>query len=150
MIKMTMRFFSGLILAALLGSTVLAAEVRRTLVLTGLTCAACSAAVTKALKQVEGVRNVTVNDERTQAVVVADESVPLAALTQAVEKAGYQATVVEGADSKKSEGDAKQESANDAPSGVATFEDVDGIEALRHRFIKDAGSTRVILLLSPT
>lgn len=48
-----------------------------------------AAAVTKALKQVEGVRDVNVNDDRTQAVVVADESVPPARLVEAVTRLGY-------------------------------------------------------------
>jgi len=88
-----MRLIVALIVLALAGSTALAADVKRTLALSGLTCAACSAAVRKALKQIDGVRDVTVNDEQTQAVVVADETVPPAALIRAVEKAGYNATV---------------------------------------------------------
>ncbi len=84
-----MRFFSGLVLALLLGSAALAAEVRRTLVLTGLTCAACSAAVTKALEQVDGVREVTVSDDRTRAVVVVDETVAPERLVDAVTRLGY-------------------------------------------------------------
>ncbi len=35
----------------------------------------------------------SINDDRTQATVIADESVPAAALIEAVEKAGYKATV---------------------------------------------------------
>lgn len=84
-----MRLYTGLVLALLLGSAALAAEVRRTLVLTGLTCAACSAAVTKALEQVDGVREVTVSDDRTRAVVVVDEAVPPARLVDAVARLGY-------------------------------------------------------------
>ncbi len=61
--------------------------------LSGLTCVACSAAVTKALKQVRGVRDVSINDDRTQATVVADESVQSTALIEAVEKAGYHVKV---------------------------------------------------------
>jgi len=87
------RSFSVLILALILGSAALAAEMRRTLVLSGLTCAACSAAVTKALKQVEGVREVTVSEDRTQAVVVVDEAVPPERLADAVTRLGYGARV---------------------------------------------------------
>ena len=75
------------------GLTAFAADVQRTLALSGLSCVACSPAVTKALKQVRGVRSVMINDNRTQATVVVDDSVPPAALIQAVEKAGYEATV---------------------------------------------------------
>ncbi len=88
-----MRLIVAFIVLVLSGTTALAADVQRTLALSGLTCVACSAAVTKALKQVRGVRVVSINDDRTQATVVADESVPSAVLIQAVEKAGYKATV---------------------------------------------------------
>jgi Cu+-exporting ATPase len=90
---MPMRSFSAVVLALLLGSAALAAEVRRTLALSGLTCAACSAAVTKALEQVEGVREVTVSQDRAQAVVVVDEAVPPERLVDAVTRLGYGARV---------------------------------------------------------
>jgi copper chaperone CopZ len=129
-----------------------AADVQRTLALTGLTCPACSAAVTKALKHVDGVRDVTVNDERTQAVVVVDESVSPSALVAAVERAGYEATVAPGPEPRKSreEGETRRESIPGDPSSRAAFEDVEGIEALRDRFNRDGGAARLILLLSPT
>ncbi len=88
-----MRAVVPFILLVVCGTIALAAGVQRTLALSGLTCVACSAAVTKALKQVGGVRDVSINDDRTQATVIADESVPSAALIEAVEKAGYKATV---------------------------------------------------------
>lgn len=88
-----MRLIAAVIVFLFGASPAFAADVQRTLALSGLTCAACSAAVRKALKQIDGVRDVTVNDEQTQAVVVADETVPPAALIRAVEKAGYNATV---------------------------------------------------------
>jgi Cu+-exporting ATPase len=90
---MTMRWIVPLIMLVLGGNAALAADVQRTLALSGLTCAACSAAVTKALKQVEGVRDASVNEERTQAVVVADESVPPERLVEAVTRLGYGARV---------------------------------------------------------
>jgi len=131
-----------------------AADVKRTLALSGLTCPACSAAVTKALKGVNGVRDVTVNDERTLAVVVVDESVTPSALVAAVERAGYKATVaaeVESTRSRGEGGDTRRESIPSDPSLQATtFEDVEGIEALRDRFNRDRGTARLILLLSPT
>ncbi len=77
----------------LVGSAALAAEMRTTLSLSGLTCAACSAAVTKALKEVNGVREVTVSPDQRQAVVVADEPVAPDALIAAVARAGFSATV---------------------------------------------------------
>ena len=77
----------------LLGGIAIAGEVRTTLTLSGLTCAACSAAVTKALKQVAGVRDVTVTEDRTRAVVVTDEEVPADTLVQAVTRLGYEAHV---------------------------------------------------------
>ncbi len=88
-----MRAVVAFIVLVLCGTIAIAADVQRTLALSGLTCVACSAAVTKALKQVRGVGAVSINDDRTQATVVADESVPYAALIEAVERAGYKATV---------------------------------------------------------
>jgi len=85
--------FRAVAALVLLATAALAGEVRTTLALSGLTCAACSPAVTKVLKQVEGVRDVTVNDDRTKAVVVADESVPPEVLTEAVRRLGYGAEV---------------------------------------------------------
>ena len=87
-----MRVIVAFIILVICGTTAVAADVRRTLALSGLSCVACSAAVTKALKQVEGVREVTVSKDQAQAVVVTDESVPPSTLIQAVEKAGYKAT----------------------------------------------------------
>ena len=80
--------------AFVLVTPALAGEVRTTLALSGLTCAACPPAVTKVLKQVEGVRDVRINDDRTQAVVVADERVRPEALANAVRRLGYGAEVV--------------------------------------------------------
>jgi copper chaperone CopZ len=84
-----MRLLAGLILTLLLASTALAAEVRRTLTLSGLTCAACSAAVTKALEQIEGVHEVRVSADRTQAAVIVDDAVPAERLVEAVTGLGY-------------------------------------------------------------
>jgi copper chaperone CopZ len=77
-----------------LARVAIAGEVRTTLALSGLTCAACSAAVTKALEQVAGVREVTVTADRSRALVVADEGVSADALVQAVARLGYGARVV--------------------------------------------------------
>lgn len=87
----TLRLIVVFILLVLSVNPARAANVQRTLALSGLTCAACSAAVTKALKQVQGVRDVTVNEDRTQAVVVADDAVPSERLVEAVTSLGYRA-----------------------------------------------------------
>jgi Cu+-exporting ATPase len=86
---MKMRLLVAFIVLVLCGTAAQAADVQRRLALSGLTCAACSAAVTKALKQVAGVREVTVSGDRTQAVVVADETVPPERLVAAVRSLGY-------------------------------------------------------------
>lgn len=148
-----MQLIVALTLLLLGAGAARAADVQRTLALSGLTCTACSAAVTKALKQVEGVRDVTVNDDRTQAVVVVNESVSPGALVAAVEHAGFKATLSNGTEAKKSreEGETRRGSiSSDTSSQAATFEDVEGIEELRHLFNKDGGTARLILLLSPT
>ena len=86
--------FRAVAVLVLLATPALAGQARTTLALSGLTCAACPPAVTKALKQVEGVRDVSINDDRTKAVVVADESVRPQALAEAVRRLGYGAQVV--------------------------------------------------------
>ena len=90
-----MRRFVRIVAAVvLLATPALAGSARTTLTLSGLTCAACSPAVTKALKHVEGVHEVTVSDDRTKAVVVADEGLSPEALAEAVRQLGYGAEVV--------------------------------------------------------
>ena len=59
-----MRAVVTFIVLVLWGTIALAADVQRTLSLSGLTCVACSVAVTKALKQVRGVGAVSINDDR--------------------------------------------------------------------------------------
>ncbi len=88
-----MRLIAAVIVFLFGASPAFAADVQRTLALSGLTCTACSAAVTKALKQVEGVRDVTVSEDRTRAVVVADEAVSEDKLVAAVTRLGYEARV---------------------------------------------------------
>lgn len=61
----------------------------------GMTCASCVARVEKVLKRVPGVQDVTVNLATERAHIIADAQVPLAALEQAVGKAGYTANPVE-------------------------------------------------------
>ena len=86
--------FRAVAALVLLATPALAGEIRTTLALSGLTCAACPPAVTKALRQVEGVRAVRITDDRTQAAVVADERVRPEALAEAVRRLGYGAEVV--------------------------------------------------------
>jgi len=88
-----MRLIVALTVLLLGAGAAHAAEAQRTLALSGLTCTACSAAVTKALKQVEGVRDVTVSEDRTRAVLVVDETVPEDTLIAAVRRLGYEARV---------------------------------------------------------
>ena len=86
--------FSAAAALVLLVTTALAGEVRTALALSGLSCVTCSAAVTKALKQMVGVRAVEVSEDRQRATVIADDSVPAEALTEAVRELGYGAQVV--------------------------------------------------------
>jgi copper chaperone CopZ len=79
----------------LLATTALAGEVRATLALSGLSCVTCSAAVTKALNQVAGVRAVEVSADRRSAVVIADDRVAPEALADEVRRLGYGAEVVQ-------------------------------------------------------
>lgn len=60
----------------------------------GMTCASCVARVEKALLKVPGVSSAAVNLATEKATVHAPPSVPVAALTAAIEKAGYAATEV--------------------------------------------------------
>jgi Cu+-exporting ATPase len=61
--------------------------------ITGMTCAACSARVEKALSRTAGVSKAEVNLALERASVEADDSVPAQALVAAVEKAGYGARI---------------------------------------------------------
>ena len=63
----------------------------------GMHCASCAQAVEHALKAVPGVHDATVNLLAGNAAVSDDGTVPLQALTDAVEAAGYHATVAESA-----------------------------------------------------
>jgi Cu+-exporting ATPase len=87
------QVLAGLLLALLMGSAASAVDVQRTLALSGLTCAACSAAVTKALEQVEGVREVRVSEDRAQAVILVEAEVAPQRLVDAVTRLGYGARV---------------------------------------------------------
>lgn len=63
---------------------------------TGMTCAACSAAVEKAVRKLDGVQNVTVNLlQNSMQVEYIDTTLSSQQVIQAVEKAGYQATTLD-------------------------------------------------------
>ncbi|MBI5504049.1 MAG: heavy-metal-associated domain-containing protein, partial [Deltaproteobacteria bacterium] len=55
----------------------------------GMHCALCAPAVTKALKQIDGVKSVDVSVGEGTAVVVADNAVKSESLIAAVAKAGF-------------------------------------------------------------
>ncbi len=73
----------------------LAGDATTTLVIDGMHCALCAPAVTKALKQVNGVKTVDVSLADKRAVVVADDAVKPETLIAAVAKAGFSTTVAE-------------------------------------------------------
>ncbi len=78
---------------------------RREIVLNvdGMTCASCVARVENALSSVPGVQSARANLATNQAAVeLASASVPTPALIEAVERAGYQASLVEGIQSAAS------------------------------------------------
>src|SRR5713226_8643603 len=71
-------------------------KVHLTMRIEGMTCDGCARHVEKALQEVAGVEQVQVGSWKSgQAVAVADSTVDAEALTQAVEKAGYHAVVLE-------------------------------------------------------
>ncbi|WP_207458950.1 heavy metal translocating P-type ATPase [Azospirillum sp. SYSU D00513] len=76
----------------------------------GMTCASCSGRVEKALKRLPGVAEAAVNLATERAHVVAYEgAVDLAALTGAVEKAGYKAAPVLNPDGGSTAGEAAED-----------------------------------------
>lgn len=64
-----------------------------TLQIEGMTCATCALRVEKALRAVPGVREASVNLATEKAIVQSSEPLSMSALTAAVEKAGYAATL---------------------------------------------------------
>ncbi len=67
-------------------------EQKRSLRITGMTCATCARNVERALQKTEGVRFAAVNLATDTAFLVLDEDVPQTRLKEAVEKAGYGVT----------------------------------------------------------
>ncbi len=64
-----------------------------TLNVTGMSCEGCANSVRSALSRVEGVHNAEVSLEEKKAVVALEDGVRAADLLDAVEAAGYEATV---------------------------------------------------------
>lgn len=62
---------------------------KQTYTVTGMTCAACSAAVEKATRSLPGVESATVNLLANQLTIVSERAVDDSVVVQAVEKAGY-------------------------------------------------------------
>ena len=62
---------------------------KQTYTVTGMTCAACSAAVEKATRSLSGVESATVNLLANQLTIVSERAVDDSVVVQAVEKAGY-------------------------------------------------------------
>jgi mercuric ion binding protein len=77
-------------LAVALGAPAYAAMKTVTLLVSGMTCAACPITVKKALGKVEGVGAIEVSYEKKEAVVTYDDTkTNVEALTKATEGAGY-------------------------------------------------------------
>jgi mercuric ion binding protein len=91
--KTMRRFFMLAAVALLVPAAAPAGEMTIRLEIEGMHCALCGSAVSKALSEVEGVKNVSVSADDKQAVVVADESVTAESLTAAIAGAGFSATV---------------------------------------------------------
>ncbi len=70
-----------------------ARDVTTHLAVDDMDCPACPPAVTKALKQIPGVKEVRVSVSDQSATVVADEKVSSSALVDAIGKAGFSAQV---------------------------------------------------------
>ena len=69
--------------------------------ITGMSCAACSARVDKAVRSLKGVKEVNVNLLTNSMVVSYDEkAIDSDSITEAVKKAGYGATLVSQKDKK--------------------------------------------------
>lgn len=65
------------------------------LAIEGMTCASCVAHVERSLANVSGVSSVSVNLATEQAHLVLSQQIPITALVQAVEQAGYQAHAIQ-------------------------------------------------------
>jgi copper chaperone len=110
---------------------------KTTLVIKGMTCGGCVAAVKVQLKKTPGVTAYEVSLEKGEAVVTFDSSrTDPKKIAESVSKTGFQATV---------KGEAKAEALPE-PTPVANLD----LGRLREWFNASSGSVRVISLLSPT
>lgn len=56
----------------------------------GMSCGHCVAAVTKALQEIEGIRNVSVDLDRAEATFDEDRSISRDLIREKIQKAGYE------------------------------------------------------------
>ncbi len=91
------RMIKGIVVSLVLLSPliVFAGDAATTLAIDGMHCAVCAPAVTKALKQVDGVKTVNVSLAEKRAVVVAADTVTPESLVAAVAKVGFSATLAD-------------------------------------------------------
>ena len=121
------------------GSIVGATEstAKTTLVVKGMTCGGCVAAVKVQLKKTEGVTAYEVSLERGEADVTYDPSrTDPKKIAESVSKTGFETTV-------------KGEKKAEAPANDSTVRRLD-IAELRDWFNRSSDSVRVVSLLSPT
>ncbi|HSP47139.1 MAG TPA: heavy metal translocating P-type ATPase [Clostridiaceae bacterium] len=75
----------------------------------GMTCASCAANIEKAIKKLSGIESVNVNIATEKALVTYDPEVTrISEIKQAIQKAGYQALVVEAGDKSDAEMDRRK------------------------------------------
>ena len=67
---------------------------KTTLTIEGMHCAGCAGSIERALKRLEGVREVTVDRERKRAVVEHDVAVSPAALAALINDIGFTASAI--------------------------------------------------------
>ncbi|MEK4031963.1 mercury resistance system periplasmic binding protein MerP [Methylocystis sp. IM3] len=84
------KLATAVTLAVVLSAPAYAATKTVTLLVSGMTCAACPITVKKALSKVDGVGAIEVSYEKKEAVVTYDDTkTTVEALTKATEGAGY-------------------------------------------------------------
>ena len=85
---------TGIALSVALSAPAWAARQTVTLLVTGMTCAACPITIKKALNKVEGVETIEINLEKKEALVTFDDAkTTVEALLEATKNAGYPSTV---------------------------------------------------------
>ena len=115
-------------------------EKRTVLDIEGMVCGGCAMSIEAVLSKLAGVKSVSVDWEKGQAVIVAEASVTEEALAQAVERSGYRVA-----------GRATPATRESSPGGAAEVAVLDGtLLPFVEQFNQDAGKPRVLALLSPT